>query len=203
MFPIAKLLKMNKPFILASKSPRRKTLLEQLGFEFSVKPASIDENNIPMDTAPAEYVMELSSRKARKVASLIKEDSVILGSDTIVVLKGKIINKPHSKDHAFEMLSMLSGNTHKVFTGITLIDSGKKNMLTDFAETDVTFRKLDDDEILAYIETGSPMDKAGAYGIQDDFGAVFVSHIVGCYYNIVGLPLERLYVTLKKLMYEK
>jgi septum formation protein len=203
MFPIVKLLKINKPFVLASKSPRRKKLLEQLGFKLKIIPASINENNIPEDTPPAEYVMQLSSRKAKKVASMISEDSIILGSDTTVVIGGKIINKPQSRDHAFEMLSMLSGNTHKVFTGITLIDTGKNKMLTDFAETDVSFRKLDDDEIWAYIDTGSPMDKAGAYGIQDDFGAVFVSHIVGCYYNIVGLPLEKFYVTLKKLIDEK
>jgi len=203
MFPIIKLLNINKPFILASKSPRRKKLLEQLGFELTIMPASINENDIDENIPPADYVMELSSRKARKVAANISENSIVLGSDTTVVLDRKIINKPQSKDHAFEMLNMLSGNTHKVFTGITLIDTENNKMISDFSETDVTFRKLEDNEIWAYIDTGSPMDKAGAYGIQDDFGAVFVNHIVGCYYNIVGLPLEKFYVTLKKLINEK
>jgi len=203
MFPIIKLLNINKPFILASKSPRRKKLLEQLGFELTIIPASINEDDIDDSIPPADYVMELSSRKAKKIADVLETDSIVLGSDTTVVLNGKIINKPQSRQHAYEMLDMLSGNTHKVFTGITLIDTGKKKTITDHAETDVTFRKLDPDEIWAYIDTGSPMDKAGAYGIQDDFGAVFVSHIVGCYYNIVGLPLEKLYTNLKMLINEK
>jgi septum formation protein len=203
MFPIIKLLNINKPFVLASKSPRRKKLLEQLGFELTIIPASINEDDLDDSIPPSDYVMELSARKAKKVAEEINLDSIVLGSDTTVVLNGKIINKPQDRQHAYDMLNMLSGNTHKVFTGITLIDTGKKKTVIDFAETDVTFRKLDPDEIWAYIDTGSPMDKAGAYGIQDDFGAVFVSHIVGCYYNIVGLPLEKLYTNLKKLINEK
>lgn len=203
MIPIAKLLKIDKNIVLASKSPRRKKLLEQLGFDFIVKPAAINENDLPEGISPIDYVKELSFRKAEKVASRISDPAVILGSDTIVVLEDEILNKPESRSHAFDMLNLLSDNTHKVFTGITLIDTEKNIEISDHKETDVTFRKLEDDEIWAYIDTGSPMDKAGGYGIQDDFGAVFVSHIAGCYYNIVGLPLEKLYEMLKKITNEK
>lgn len=200
MIPIAKLLKIDKKIILASKSPRRKKLLEQLGFDFIIKPAAINENDLPEGLSPAEYVKELSSRKAEKVASRISEPAIILGSDTIVVLGDEILNKPESRNHAFNMLNLLSENTHIVFTGITLIDTEKNIKISDYKKTDVTFRKLEEDEIWAYIGSGSPMDKAGGYGIQDDFGAVFVSHIEGCYYNIVGLPLEKLYEMLKKIL---
>ena len=196
---ISKLLGLEIPFVLASKSPRRSHLLTTLGFEFEIITADIDES---IDTAipPEEYCIHLALSKAEKVASLLDYEALVLGADTIVVLDGEIINKPESKEDAFRILKKLSGNTHKVYTAISLVNSKDKRQLNDHQVTYVTFRELDDSEIWAYIESGSPMDKAGAYGIQDDFGAVFVSHIEGCYYNIVGLPLELLYFSIRKFL---
>jgi septum formation protein len=108
------------------------------------------------------------------------------------------LHKPKDCNEAFEILKNLSGRTHQVYTGITLINNYSQKIINEYSKTDVTFRELSDDEIYAYIESGSPMDKAGAYGIQDDFGAVFVRHINGCYYNIVGLPIELFYRMLKE-----
>jgi septum formation protein len=199
MLRIAELLNLNIPLILASESPRRKKLLEQLGFGFTVEPASIEETNHNNYT-PKEHVIDLAIKKAMKIATLHKENALIIGADTIVVLDDKILNKPIDKSDAFNILRTLSGNTHTVFSGIALVESPNLRFVTKVQETKVTFRELSVTEINAYIESGSPMDKAGAYGIQDDFGAVFVSHIEGCYYNIVGLPLELLYSTMKEFL---
>jgi septum formation protein len=196
---ISKLLGLEIPFVLASKSPRRSHLLTTLGFEFEVITADIDES---LDTTlpPEAYCIHLAWSKAEKVAYSLNYEALVLGADTIVVLDDVIINKPESEEDAFHILKNLSGNTHKVYTAISLINSKDKSWLTDYLVTNVTFRELDDSEIWAYIESGSPMDKAGAYGIQDDFGAVFVSRIEGCYYNIVGLPLELLYNSIRKFL---
>lgn len=199
---ISKLLSLDIPFVLASQSPRRKQLLSSLGFDFKIITADIDEN-LDTSLSPEIYSRYLALMKAKVIADSLDYEALVLGSDTIVVLDGSIINKPESKGDAFRILKMLSGKTHKVYTGIALINSKDKSCLNDYKVTDVTFRVLNDDEILAYIESGSPMDKAGAYGIQDDFGAVFVSHIEGCYYNIVGLPLELLYNSIKQMMKDK
>ncbi len=142
--------------------------------------------------------MQLAGAKALEVASRMQEVSIVLGADTVVVLDGEILGKPIDRNDATRMLRRLSGNTHTVYTGIALVDSSSLRVSTAVARTEVTFRELGDEEIADYITGGSPMDKAGAYGIQDDYGAVFVSHIVGCYYNIVGLPLELLYRTLRE-----
>lgn len=197
MVKISRLLNINQKIILASKSPRRIKLLKELGFEFEVHPANINED-IYEKLQPAEYVMKLSYLKANEVARKF-QDCVVIAADTTVFLNGEYLNKPKNKENAFEILRKLSGQTHQVFTGITIIDNQKNKLITDYQKTDVTFRELDDDEINYYIETGSPMDKAGAYGIQDDFGAVFVKHINGCYYNIVGLPIELLFRRLKEI----
>lgn len=197
MLNIAKLLNINIPIVLASKSPRRSHLLNSLGFRFNIVNKEIDEN-IDLTLPPDIYCQKLAFQKASAAAAEINYEAIVIGSDTIVVLDGKILNKPETEQQAFDFLSSLSGKTHKVFTAISLVNSKSKEFLTDFKTTSVTFRDLDELEINAYIESGSPMDKAGAYGIQDDFGAVFVSHIEGCYYNIVGLPLELLYSSLKK-----
>lgn len=192
------LLKLDCPLILASASPRRKKLLEQLGFNFTILPADIDENNLN-GIPPVEHVKILANRKAESIAERISYPAIILAADTIVVLGDNIINKPINTDDAINMLKSLSGRTHTVYTGITLSNTANGRQITDYKQTDVTFRDLSESEIRAYVDTGSPMDKAGAYGIQDDFGAVFVNHIVGCYYNIVGLPLELLYSRLKEI----
>ncbi len=186
------------PLILASTSPRRKHLLEQIGMTFTVQPSNVDESLIPTSGAvPEEFVQRLALLKAQDVASKTPARSIVLGSDTIVVLDGEILGKPLDADDAINMLRRLSGNTHTVYTGIALVDSETYSSVTAVQQTDVTFRELSDDEIAGYVATGSPLDKAGSYGIQDDFGAVFVAHIVGCYYTIVGLPLELFYRTLR------
>ncbi len=194
---IQNLLKIDIPIILASKSPRRKNLLQMLGLDFKIIVADVDES-IDTSLLPEKYCTLLSENKAKKVAELIDYEALIISADTIVVLDGKIINKPESKSEAFEMLNSLSDNTHQVFTGITLLNSKSRKELTDYKLSYVSFRKLDSDEINAYIDSGSPFDKAGGYGIQDDFGAVFVKEIKGCFYNVVGLPLELLYSSIKK-----
>lgn len=202
MLNIAELINLKLPLILASKSPRRKLLLERLGFEFEVLASSIKEKKFEINEQPEEYAKLLSYYKANDVANLINKPSIVLGADTIVVLDDELLHKPKNKKDAFNILLKLSGRTHSVFTGITIIDAGTKKFISDYQKTEVTFRQIDEKEIRAYIETGSPMDKAGAYGIQDDFGAVFVSHINGCYYNIVGLPLTCLYLNLKRIINE-
>jgi len=120
----------------------------------------------------------------------------VLAADTIVVLDGDVLNKPNDENHAFEMLSKLQGRTHEVFTGFVLMRG--KEVVTDFERTAVTFSPMSAEEIRTYIRTAKPFDKAGAYGIQDDFGACFIERIEGCYYNVVGLPLAKLYKTLKQ-----
>jgi len=190
------LIKLNNKVVLASASPRRKQLLSLIINEFDICPSGYDESEITIRN-PNDYVTKLAYQKAHYVAKNQFDNSVVIGADTCVVLDNEILNKPESKEHAFEMLKKLSGNTHQVFTGLSLIHLSENKIFNSFKKTDVTFRNLTDNEIKEYIKTGSPMDKAGAYGIQDDFGAVFVSKINGCYYNIVGLPLELLYKELK------
>jgi septum formation protein len=187
------LLNLDKKIILASKSPRRRKLLEQIGLTFDIVTSDIDEKEQTTDIAPDEYAKQLAMKKAFAVAGKINEDAIVIGADTIVVLDGKILNKPADAADARKMLGMLSGNTHTVYTGVALVDTETGRVNFAVKGTKVTFRQLGEKEIAAYVATGSPLDKAGAYGIQDDFGAVFISHIEGCYYNIVGLPLEMLY----------
>ncbi|TNE70719.1 septum formation protein Maf [bacterium] len=186
-----------KNIILASQSPRRKHLLGLLYPDFNVIPSSFDED-IPYTGKPSEYAQELAKGKAELVAKKI-DSGLIIGADTIVVLKDQQLGKPETEEHAFTILKTLSGNTHTVYTGVSLIEKehGKHKEHTFSVATYVTFRDLSDDEILAYIKTGSPMDKAGSYGIQDDWGAVFVSHIHGDYYNVVGFPLQAFYSAVK------
>lgn len=199
MIKISKLLNIEQKIILASKSPRRIKLLRELGFDFEIKPSNINED-ISEKLQPENYVKQLSHLKAKNIAQICEKNSIIIAADTTVYLNGEFLNKPKNKKDAFEILKKLSGQTHQVFTGISIIDNSKDKEIVDYQKTDVTFRELEDYEIEAYIESGSPMDKAGAYGIQDDFGAVFVSHINGCYYNIVGLPIELLFRKLKEII---
>ena len=184
--------------ILASASPRRAALLRQIGFEFDIHPSHIPEE-ILEEVSPGEHVTILSERKAREVA-LHFYNGVVLGADTIVVFEEDIINKPVSADDAVRMLKRLSGQKHEVYTGITLIDACSNRSVHTFEKTEVWFRHLEMQEIFDYVATGSPLDKAGAYGIQDDFGAVFVEKVCGCFYNVVGLPLSRFYITYKNFI---
>lgn len=187
--------------ILASKSPRRKKLLEMLGLQFDIHPANIRERLVST-LRPADLVQELSLRKAIKISDSKPEDCIILAADTIVVLQDKILGQPTDKQEAKQMLHNLSENTHEVLTGVTLLktdQNGKRINKKQFYErTKVTFGTLTDQDIDMYVNSGNPLDKAGAYGIQDDWGAVFVSRITGDYYNVVGLPVHKLYLHLKQ-----
>lgn len=174
--------------ILASASPRRKELMELAGYDFEVICADIIEV-VPEEAMPQEVVMSLALQKAQAVAAEHKE-AVVIGSDTVVALDGKILGKPHSEQEACEMLRSLSGRTHKVFTGVAIVCGGKvKNF---FDETDVEFYSLGDDEIKKYVATGEPTDKAGAYGIQGK-GSVLVKRINGDFFSVMGLPIAKLY----------
>ena len=183
------------PLVLASGSPRRRQLLDQLHVEFIIDVEPVDEV-IPPGADPAEVVASLARLKGASVARR-RKDSLVLSADTIVVLENEILGKPTDETDASRMLASLAGRTHSVFTGIALHHHNTERTITAVEETRVTFAPLSRPEIEAYVATGSPMDKAGAYGIQDDRGALFVSRIEGDFYNVVGLPLHRLYATLK------
>ncbi len=184
--------------ILASQSPRRKKLLEQLGLTFEVIPSSINEDISGFE--PPAFVEELALQKAQDVATSLHK-CLVIGADTIVVLDGEILGKPSNHIEASQMLSKLSSKTHSVFTGVAFVQADKinnNNRTHVFSvETKVTFGTLASNEIDAYVATGSPMDKAGSYGIQDDWGAVFVEGINGDYNNVVGLPIYKFYQELK------
>ncbi|MCH1983906.1 Maf family protein [Ruminococcus sp. OA3] len=186
-----------RQIILASKSPRRKELLSQIGMTFTVIPACGEERI--QTTDPVEAVKELSLQKAREIGVQQDSDVLIIGADTIVVHEGQILGKPSSPQDAAVMLSMLQGRTHSVFTGVTLLcGPGDSRTAVTFAEeTRVTFYPMSNDEIQWYIRTGEPLDKAGAYGIQG-LAAVFVRSIEGDYQNVVGLPVARLYQEMKR-----
>jgi septum formation protein len=188
------------PIILASQSPRRSQLLKQIGIKFSVQPSGINEE-IDMDSSFVENVKRLSLHKAEDIASKNKS-GIIIGSDTIVVINQSVLGKPVSRENAIEMLKTLSGKTHIVYTGFALVDAQTKKTYIDYDETEVTFRNLQEDEVVSYVATGSPMDKAGAYGIQDDFGAVFIKKINGDYYTVVGLPISKFYTALQNFTHE-
>lgn len=197
MLNLSQILDLKRRVVLASASPRRRKLLEQVGLQFDIIPANIDEDDIAI-TSPEQFVMELANRKAHHIAKTKAEDKIVIGSDTTVYLGDELLNKPTDEKDAYAMLTQLSGNTHQVYTGVSLMvgELGKES--TFYVKTEVTFRELGEKEKIAYIATGSPMDKAGSYGIQDDFGSVFVSNISGCYYNIVGFPLSRFFEEIKK-----
>jgi septum formation protein len=191
------MIKTSIPIYLASKSPRRRKLLKQLGIKF--KAFSVES---PEDFLDGEHPVECVKRIAIEKMELAKykvNRSIIITADTIVVLQHKVIGKPSTKNDAIKILSQLSGKVHTVYTGFCVLNQRTGLVILDYEKTDVKFRKLIKDEIIDYVSGGSPMDKAGAYGIQDDFGAVFVERINGCYYNVVGLPLTKLYKALRKV----
>lgn len=223
-------------YILASQSPRRKSLLSLLGIPFEIIPSGKEEKTLRLD--PSGFVEDLALHKAEDIyssqltaagdsevdrddghfihpgadaglattgsSSRNGEDFLVIGADTIVCFEGKILGKPKDENDAFHMLSMLSGQTHQVYTGVALLgqqegaeQSSDKIRIIFHEKTDVTFYPLTDEEIRAYIATGSPMDKAGAYGIQDPAFAIHVKGISGDYNNVVGLPVSRLYMEMK------
>ena len=203
--------------ILASGSPRRRELLEQIGLEFEICPAKGEE--VITSENPTEVVQELAAQKAREVAGMVKsygasheelvtpQDMMVLGADTVVSCfdetagKEVILGKPKDEEDAYRMLQMLSGRTHAVYTGVSIVlldASGKAGELTFYEETKVTMRAMSEEEIRRYIATGEPMDKAGAYGIQGKC-AIYVDKIEGDYNNVVGLPVAAIYRRLKNI----
>ncbi len=185
-----------KKIILASTSPRRKRLMKQLGIEFTIIPSKVIEKFNPR-LKPRRQAEELSLQKAEAVAGNYP-DAIIIGADTLVALEDEVLGKPKDEKEAKRMLKKLSGTTHKVITGITIIDSSSRKTITKSVETSVTFRTLYPPEIASYIQTDKPFDKAGSYAIQDK-GALFIERIEGDYFGTVGLPLFLLAKELKKL----
>ena len=186
-----------KKIILASGSPRRKELLSKLNIDFEIIVTDTDETIT--ETSPDRIVEDLALRKASAIFDTIEEDDVmVIGADTIVYYDGDILGKPQNEAEAKDMISLLSDRTHQVFTGVAVCikRKGEKSVISFSEKTEVTFYHIDKFDIDEYIKTGSPMDKAGAYGIQDDF-AKHVKKIDGDYNNVVGLPLSRLYQEIK------
>lgn len=181
--------------ILASASPRRKQLLEQMGLKFDVIVSNIEEES-PQGLAPEEISMELAYNKAMNVALQINEPAIVIGADTLVV-KDRILGKPKDEEDARQMLRMLQGQTHQVITGLALVNPWTGKVQKGYEKTLVEMAALTLQEIECYIKTGEPMDKAGGYGIQGLAG-IFISRIEGCYFNVVGLPIHLLWKMLKE-----
>lgn len=175
--------------ILASASPRRESLLKQIGLRFEVIPSCVEEVIEP-GFVPQETVVKLADLKARSVSKSYPE-AIVLGADTAVCCEGQFLGKPRDEKDAWMMLKLLSGRTHEVVSGVVLRQESRKLSREEAVSTKVRFRNLTDEEIAGYIATGETLDKAGAYGIQG-FGALLVEEIQGCYFNVVGLPLSRL-----------
>lgn len=185
--------------ILASASERRKELLKRVVSDYEVITSNFDESQIEFHGNEDEYVMKIAEGKALAVArNFPKANKIVIGCDTAVFFENKVLGKPENEEDAFQMLSMLSGNVHKVCSGVAVVDIFKNIVKKDYVCTEVKFSKLSNDQILNYIKTGEPMDKAGAYGIQG-YGGIFVEKIHGCYYNVVGLPINKLYWMLNGL----
>jgi len=184
--------------ILASASPRRANLLQQAGYQFKIHKSNLDYEEMALP--PPQGIENLALEKAQDVA-VKYESGVILGADTAVIHQNEVLGKPRDEEEAAKMLKLLSGDEHHVITGIALLEVNQNEILTsivDHVKTRVWMRKLEQDEIIAYINTGEPMDKAGAYGIQEK-AAVFVKKLEGCYFNVVGLPLPQVYLFLSRL----
>lgn len=185
------------PIYLASKSPRRKDMLKMMDIKFHILNIELSEN-IDKNKSPINNVKRIALEKC-KFAGNVKNDGIIISADTIVVVDSEIIGKPRNKSEAKKILERLSGRSHFVYTGFAIENKVNGKIINDYSKTQVYFKTLTNQEIQDYINTGSPMDKAGAYGIQDDFGAVFVKKIIGCYYNVLGFPVSKIYEGLKAL----
>ncbi len=183
-----------KPIILASKSPRRKDLLEQIGISFEIDPSDYQEEK-DLNLKPHEFAKYLSLQKAKNVA-IRHKDSIIIAADTFVVFEGKILGKPSSEETARKMLTKMSGKPHSVITGFTIIDTKTNKIVSKSIETKIYFKNLSPEEINSYIASGEPMDKAGSYAIQG-LGGILIEKIEGDHYNVVGLPLTALVEELK------
>ncbi len=184
------------PIILASTSPRRRDLLLQIGLDFTIDPADVDERALP-DESPETYAVRVALDKAR-VAARRAGAGIIIAADTIVVLDDAVLGKPSDHKDAERMLALLSGKMHRVITGLAVMDAATGRALTRSSITNVWFRDLFPEDIAWYVRTGEPLDKAGAYGIQEK-GALLITRIEGCYFNVVGLPLSVLFEMLREL----
>lgn len=183
----------NYNLILASQSPRRQQLLTQLGYHFEIRLKETDET-VPLDIPSNQVSMFLAQKKANTFKSELKANDLLITADTIVILKDEILNKPQDEQEAFEMLSKLSGKVHEVVTGFSLTSLEKQ--VTDSDTTLVSFKLLTPEEIRFYIKNYQPFDKAGGYGAQDWIGMVGVERIEGSYFNVMGLPVHKLYQAL-------
>lgn len=193
-----------KKITLASASPRRRELLAQIGLEFEVKVSNKEE--VYTSTQPQKIVEELALMKAENVASDLEaedgklKETIVIGADTIVVRDGEILGKPKDEENAYEILESLQGRAHEVYTGVAILSynkEGEKEVINHAVETKVHVHEMSEGEIRAYIATGDPMDKAGAYGIQGSFAA-YIDGIEGDYYNVVGLPVSYVYQKIKE-----
>ena len=177
--------------ILASNSPRRRELLQNAGFDFDVRPSGIEETRLPGEP-PEEFARRLARDKALDVARQSEAGSYVLGADTVVAINGEILEKPADAADAARMLRTLSGRTHRVMTGVCLVQAPETVLALTHETTSVTFRNLTEDEINSYVASGEPFDKAGGYAIQGR-ASRFIPRIEGCYFNVVGLPIPLVY----------
>lgn len=184
-----------KKIVLSSNSPRRKELLGELGIDFEVRVIEGIDETYPKELSVEEVPQYIAREKAR--VYIVGKDEVLLTADTVVVLGNEIMGKPHDEADAMRMLRQLSGKTHQVITGVCLTTNDKQVTFADI--TDVSFAELTDEEIKYYVDNFRPLDKAGAYGIQEWIGLAGVTGIKGSYFNVVGLPVHRVYAELKKL----
>ena len=184
----------DKNIILASKSPRRQQLLKGLDIDFEIRTKDVDEI-YPESLTPEQVAIYLSELKASAFVEELKKNDLLITSDTIVVWNGKIVEKPKDREDAIQMISNLSGSEHEVITGVCITNNQRKNSF--FEKTKVIFNSLSTSEIEYYVDQYEPYDKAGAYGVQELIGYIAISRLEGCYYNVMGLPLQRLYKELK------
>lgn len=183
--------------ILGSQSPRRRELMRGLDYPFECITINADET-YPHSLRGGDIPIYISRAKARAYASLLDSEDILITADTIVWLDNQMLGKPHSEDEAVRMLHLLSGKTHSVFTGVTFL---KNNQYTSFVdETKVTFRTLTDDEIRYYVSQYHPLDKAGAYGVQEFIGYIGVERLEGSYFNVMGFPIDRVYRQLRRML---
>jgi septum formation protein len=187
---------MNKRILLASKSPRRYELMKMAGFEFQVDSKNVDETH-PPGYNPENIPALLAQKKAKAFLNEISNDTVVIGADTIVILDGKIFEKPNDRLHAIEMLTELSGKMHEVVTGVCLLTRSKELVFSE--TTRVYFNPISRSEIEYYVDNFKPFDKAGSYACQEWIGAIAICKIEGDYFNVVGLPINRVYLELQKL----
>ena len=188
-----------RKIILASASPRRRDLLSKIGLEFEVIPSNYDEK-LGNDNFTYEKIENLALNKAKDVEARIDEDALIIAADTVVVLDGKILGKPHTKQEAREMISALSGRIHEVITAIAMVDKTSQKTIVHSNTTKVKFRKISEEEVERYISTDEPYDKAGGYAAQG-LAAIFIGKIDGCFNNVVGISLFEVDKMLKKMNY--